>query len=179
MFGLVVTAVALGLSNFGAAIAIGLSGVDTTTRLRVALVFGAFEAAMPVLGLLLGHNLAGSLGSASAYLGGGLLVVTGGYTLWQARHAHLDQVLPGARLGALITTGAAVSIDNLVVGFALGTRNVSLAVAVPLIAVVSVGMALCGLELGSRLGTIVEQWSEEIGGVVLILVGAAIMLRLF
>jgi hypothetical protein len=32
-----------GLSNFAAAIGIGLSGIDMTIRLRFALVFGAFE----------------------------------------------------------------------------------------------------------------------------------------
>ena len=42
-----------------------------------------------------------------------------------------------------------------------------------------VGMSLVGLELGQRLGGVVEKWSEEIGGAVLILVGAAIALRLF
>jgi putative Mn2+ efflux pump MntP len=51
-------AVSLGLSNFAAAIGIGVSGVDARTRLRVGLVFGLFEAAMPLLGLLLGHGLA-------------------------------------------------------------------------------------------------------------------------
>jgi putative Mn2+ efflux pump MntP len=40
--------------------------------------------------------------------------------------------------------------------------------------VVSVGMSLAGLELGHRLGRRVEEWSEEIGGGVLILVGIAI-----
>ncbi len=40
--------------------------------------------------------------------------------------------------------------------------------------VVSVGMSLAGLELGHRLGRRVEEWSEEIGGAVLILVGIAI-----
>jgi len=40
--------------------------------------------------------------------------------------------------------------------------------------VISVAMSLAGLELGHRLGAQVEEWSEEIGGVVLIGVGIAI-----
>jgi len=40
--------------------------------------------------------------------------------------------------------------------------------------VISVAMSLVGLELGSRLGARVEQWSDELGGAVLILVGIAI-----
>ena len=39
-------------------------------------------------------------------------------------------------------------------------------------------MSLVGLELGGRLGGLAEKWSEEIGGVVLIVVGVAISVRL-
>ena len=73
-----------------------------------------------------------------------------------------------------MVTGAAFSIDNLVVGFALGTYKVSIIVAAVVIAVVSVGMSLVGLELGNRLGASVERWSAQMGGAVLIVVGIAI-----
>jgi hypothetical protein len=49
-------ALSLGLSNFTAAIGLGVAGVDVGTRLRVGLIFGVFEAGMPMLGLLLGHS---------------------------------------------------------------------------------------------------------------------------
>jgi putative Mn2+ efflux pump MntP len=179
MLSLALTAVALGLSNFGAAIAIGLAGVDAALRVRVTLVFGVFEAGMPVLGLLVGHHLAASFGSASTYVGGGLLIATGAYAIRRARRAHPAARPATRRVEPLLATGAAASLDNLVVGFALGTHRVSLAVAVPVIALTSVGMALAGLELGRRLGTIIEVRSEELSGVVLILVGVAIAFRLF
>ncbi len=40
MVALLVVAVALGLNNFGAAIAIGVGGVDRRTEIKVATVFG-------------------------------------------------------------------------------------------------------------------------------------------
>jgi manganese efflux pump family protein len=52
---LVLVAGSLGMSNFAASIAIGLSGVDRSLRVRIAFAFGLFEAGMPVLGLLLGR----------------------------------------------------------------------------------------------------------------------------
>lgn len=178
MLSLILTAAALGLSNFAASIAIGLSGVDGAVRLRVALVFGAFEAAMPVLGLMVGRHIARSVGSASSYLGGGLLIATGCYTFWQARRAGSDRPPSGLSLGRLVGSGAALSFDNLVVGFALGTHKVSVLVGATVIAAVSVTMSLLGLELGQRLGKVAEKWSEEIGGAVLMLVGVAIAVRL-
>ena len=174
MSGIVLVAVALGLSNFAAAIGIGLSGVDGRLRLRVAIIFGFFEAAMPLLGLLVGHRVADSVGSASSSLGGGLLIATGLYALVQARRGASDEEPRSTSSGSLVLNGAALSIDNLVVGFALGAYQVPLAVAAIVIAVVSVGMSLIGLEIGRRLGRSVEQWSADLGGGVLVLVGVLI-----
>jgi len=60
------------------------------------------------------------------------------------------------------------------VGFALGTFHVDLAVAAILIGVVSVAMALAGLELGNRIGTQAGDRGELIGGLVLVGVGAVV-----
>jgi putative Mn2+ efflux pump MntP len=153
--------------------------VDGGVRVRVAIIFGFFEAVMPLVGLLLGHRVASSIGSAGSYLGGGLLIATGGYAFFQARRNPPHHAPVSARAGRLIFTGAALSIDNLVIGFALGTYTVPIVVAAIVIAVVSVGMSLVGLEVGDRLAAPMERWSSEIGGVVLILVGAAIASGLF
>jgi putative Mn2+ efflux pump MntP len=171
---LVLTAVALGLSNFAASIGIGVSGADANLRVRVAVVFGAFEAAMPVVGLVLGHRLAASIGTVSSYLGGGLLIAVGLYSVVQARRASASPTTVHDGLITLVVTGAALSIDNLVVGFALGTQTVPVALSAAVIASVSVAMSLLGLELGQRLGRTVEQRSQEIGGAMLVLVGAGI-----
>ena len=179
MASLILISAALGLSNFAAAIGIGLSGSALRARIRVALVFGLFEGAMPLLGLVIGHNLAGRFGSSAALVGGGLLVITGGYTLVRARCNRPDRAAGDVRLSRLVVTAGALSIDNLVVGFTLGTHRVSVALAAAVVAAVSVGMSLIGLEFGQRLGELVETWSEEIGGAVLVFVGVAIAANLF
>jgi putative Mn2+ efflux pump MntP len=79
----------------------------------------------------------------------------------------------------LLLVGLALSIDNLVVGFALGASESSVLLTVAALAIVSIAMTLLGLEAGSRRGTRVEQQSEEIGGGILVLVGVALMCSLF
>jgi manganese efflux pump family protein len=190
MIALLLVAVSLGLSNFAAAIGIGTSGVDNRTRLRVGLIFGVLEAGMPVAGLVLGRALAGPLGANAHYLGGALLIATGLYNLaqtYRSRRAD-DPVEPTEaspdtqpapqHAGRLLITGVALSIDNLAVGFALGTYPVSLLLAAIIIGVVSVGLSLLGLELGRVLGNTLGQRGELLGGVVLIIVGIAITAQL-
>ncbi len=74
----------------------------------------------------------------------------------------------------MLVTGAALSIDNLAVGFALGTYRVGVAAAAIVIGAVSVALSLLGLELGSQIGTRVGNRGEIAGGLVLIGVGIAI-----
>jgi manganese efflux pump family protein len=129
---------------------------------------------MPILGLLIGHRLAASFGSDASYLGVDLLIAAGVYSAVRARLDRFRETPAAIGTGRLIVSGAALSIDNLVVGFAQGTNKVSIALAAVVIAAVSVGTSLVGLELGQRLGAKVERWSAEFGGGVLVVVGALI-----
>lgn len=174
---LLLVSVSVGLSNFAGAIGIGLSGINIRTRIRVGIAFGFFEALMPCIGLLLGETVAGFFGQYGRYLGGAILILTGAYTIIQARQAAVEEkarMARSLRMQSLIITALALSIDNLAVGFALSIYALPIAVAALSFGFVSVGMSLVGLELGSRLGRRAEEWSEEIGGGVLIVVGVAI-----
>jgi manganese efflux pump family protein len=175
LVGLLLVSVSVGLSNFAGAIGIGLSGIDARTRIRVGIAFGLFEAVMPIIGLLVGQAVAGYLGHLAKYIGGGILILTGAYTIWQGRTTESDEkAQKPLATRRLVVTALALSIDNLAVGFALAIYRIPIVLAAVTMGVVSVGMSLIGLELGHRLGARVEAWSEEIGGVVLIGVGIAI-----
>jgi putative Mn2+ efflux pump MntP len=176
MIALMLVALSLGLSNFAAAIGIGISGIGSRTRLRVGIVFGVFEAGMPIAGLALGRGLAGALGGAARSVSAGLLIATGAWAVLQAVRSGIPSRVPAQEYGTgrLIVTGLALSIDNLAVGFALGAFQVSLPVAAVLIGAVSVALSLLGLELGARIGARLGSRGEILGGLVLIGVGAAI-----
>jgi manganese efflux pump family protein len=171
---LLVAAAAVGLSNFGAAIGIGVSGVGGGTRIRVAVVFGVFEAGMPVLGLAIGHDLAAGLGQVAHWLGAAMLIVIGAGSLiyaWRSRGRAAGS--RQWRTGRVVLSGLALSVDNLAAGFAIGAYHVSLAVAAVTFGAVSVAMSLVGLELGARIGAAAGDRSELIAGAMLIAVGAA------
>ena len=177
LLSLLLVSISVGLSNFAGAIGIGLSGINVRTRLRVGLAFGFFEALMPIVGLLLGEAVAGFFGHYGKYVGGAVLILTGAYTIVQARQTAVEEKtrMPRSlRMQSLLVMALALSIDNLAVGFALAVYRVDVVLAGLTFGVVSVLMSLAGLELGHRLGRRAEAWSEEIGGGVLMLVGLAI-----
>ncbi len=170
---LILVGTSVGLGNFAASVAIGLGGVSKSLRLRIALVFGLFETGMPIIGLVIGNNIAGKLGGNANLIGGALLGLTGFYltasSLRKTENKTVADVSKG--WGRLIIAGLSLSIDNLIVGFGLGTRHQSLWLAVIVIGVTSVCLSLLGLELGRRLSSKVEQYSDLASGLVLILVG--------
>ena len=198
MLALLLLAVALGLSNFAAAIGIGVSGVRGRARVQIAVVFGVFEAGMPVLGVALGQGVAASLGQAARWLGGAALIAIGLTSLILARRAARDardaRVAggragdggpgpdgdgPSWRLGRIVISGLALSVDNLAAGFALGAYHTGLALAATVFGAVSVIMTLAGLELGARLGAGAGDRSELIASVMLIAVGIAVAAGVF
>jgi len=196
---LLLLAVALGLSNFAAAIGIGVSGVRGRDRVRIAVVFGVFEAGMPVLGVALGQGLASSLGHVARWLGGAALIVIGVTGLVLARRgarpaggaagdgapgrrAPAGDDAPGRpswRLGRVVASGLALSADNLAAGFALGAYHTGLAVAATVFGVVSVVMSLAGLELGAALGAGASDRCELVASAMLIAVGSAVAAGVF
>jgi len=197
---LLLLAVALGLSNFAAAIGIGVSGVRGRDRVRIAVVFGVFEAGMPVLGVALGRGLASSLGHVAHWLGGAALVVIGVTGLVLARRGPrpgggprpVDEPTPEGpapgrpaagrpswRLGRVVVSGLALSVDNLAAGFALGAYHTGLAVAATVFGVVSVVMSLAGLELGAMLGAGASDRCELVASVMLIAIGFAVAAGVF
>jgi putative Mn2+ efflux pump MntP len=192
LIALILVALALGTDNLAVSVGIGVSGVKAAVRWRVAIVFGLFEAGMPVLGMALGRSVSAGLGSAAQWLGGGLLALVGLHLVigWlRERGAQGNtpdsSAIKGSALndgapkppygswgtGRLLVSGLALSIDNLIVGFALGTYHVSIEVAALVIGVVSVAMSLAGLELGARIGVTLGERGELAGGIVLVCVG--------
>ncbi|HXW35216.1 MAG TPA: manganese efflux pump [Acidimicrobiales bacterium] len=175
MLALLLVAVSVGLSNFAASASMGVLGVDRRLRIRVALLFGVAEGVAPVLGLLLGRSFDHAIGTAAKPIGGALLGAAGLYTiaheLFGDKRQNRD---PGTSTARLVFVAAALSIDNLVIGFALGTYHVNVLVAAVTIATVSVVLSLTGLELGRVIGARTGRWAGLIGGTILVIVGIAV-----
>lgn len=184
MLALALVAVSVGFSNLAASIGLGVGGVSMATRIRVLLTFGLFEAGMPILGLLIGSGLATSIGRQAKWLGATLLIAVGCYgiiSFVRNVRAPRAQAAGAARQrsssrewGKVAISALALSLDNLIAGFALGSYQVNLVTGALVFGFVSIAMSLAGLEFGARLGGWVGENGEMIGGIVLVGVGLAI-----
>lgn len=185
MLALALVAVSVGFSNLAASIGLGVGGVTMATRIRVLLAFGLFEAAMPIIGLLIGANVATSIGRQAKWIGAALLIAVGCYgifTFIRSIRAPRERAPAADRKNSVgrrewLRVGIsafALSIDNLIVGFALGSYQVNLVIGALVFGIVSIAMSLFGLEFGARLGGWVGDSGEMIGGIVLVGVGLAI-----
>ncbi len=171
LLALILVGFSVGLDNFAISVAMGLSGLSKRHRIRNSLVFCGFETGMPIIGFFIGRGLASSLGSAASIFGGGLLVATGIYTIIQdLLIAETGEPAPNS-IKRLLIMGVSISIDSLIVGFSLGAAKEPLAETVIIIGIFSIILSLLGMELGSRLKSNIESYSELFGGAILIVVG--------
>jgi putative Mn2+ efflux pump MntP len=154
---------------------------------RVGLVFALFEGAMPLVGLLVGQGLSEVVGDLADYAAGLALILLGGLTVREAlEEADEDEADEGgsdevARLlaadspRALLVAGLTVSLDELAVGFALGTLAVPLGPALAYIGVQAFVLTVLGLTLGGRLGHRLGNRAELAAGGLLIVLGLALL----
>jgi manganese efflux pump family protein len=170
--------IAVGMSNFGVAAGVACAGIDVQTRRRIIGCFWVFETGMPLVGLALGDALAATFGGAGHWLAGALLVAVGFVSVVQALRGGLG-VLSGVHsLGRIVAGSLVLSIDNLVVGFALGAFGVPVVVAAVVIGAISVSMSVIVLELGSRMATKAGRDGELLAALILIGVGLAVFTNL-
>ena len=85
----------------------------------MGVIFGLFETGMPILGLLLGHSLAGRSPGPAHWIGAALLIATGTYALVQAvgrrralRYRPAALAGPASTTGRLLVTGLALRIAS-------------------------------------------------------------------
>lgn len=173
----------LALDTFALAAALGVAGVGARDRIRVTAVFTAFEAVMPLIGLLIGSAADRVIGQWAAYGGIAFVALAGVLLIRSGRNEDKEQrqlnLLTHTRGIAVLGLGVSISVDELAIGISAGLLGIPLAAAIPWIAVQTVVVAQVGLRLGARLSDTVRERAEWLAGLALILVaGVLLVLRL-
>lgn len=166
---LIALVIPLGLDTFAVAAALGMLGTTRATRLRVSILFPAFEAAMPLIGLALGAPLGHAIGDSADYVAIGVLLVFGLYTLIgsEEREERTIARLADARGPGVLLLGLSISLDELAIGFTLGLLRLPVALVIALIALQAFILTQLGLRLGHRLSEPLREAAERLAGLAL------------
>jgi manganese efflux pump family protein len=166
----------LGLDTFAVSVTLGMGGVSTQQRMRSSLLFTAFEALMPLVGLAIGRGLGNALGSAADYVAIGVVFVLAVQNLV----ADTDDTEPRSGLsrgmGASVALGLSTSLDELGIGLAFGLLRVPVVPVIALIALQTFIVAQVGMRVGEGIGKRVRDGAGRIAGVVLALLVIGLLL---
>jgi len=174
MLTLIAFVLPLGLDSFAVAAVLGAAGRLTyRSRLRISVLFVAFEAGMPVIGLALGAPLARAIGDAADYLATAALI---GIGTWMLVHGEQDEQQTASRLTTArgvtaIGLGISISLDELGIGFSLGLTRLPPTPAIIAIAVQAFLASQLGLHLGARIGERFREAVERLAAIALIALG--------
>lgn len=179
-------AMSLAMDALAAAVSIGICIPKVRTRhaLKVALIFGGFQALMPAIGWYLGTAFRHIIQPVDHWIAFTLLAIIGGkmiYDAWRERDNDDDPdfcpIGEPTETKRLMGLGIATSIDALAAGISLSIEHVSLWISILVIGVVTFIICFAGVFFGKRLGKRFRRRACMIGGIVLILIGMKIVIE--
>ena len=149
--------------------------------LRMAILFGAFQAMMPFIGWAGTNHFSGYLEAVDHWIAFGLLAFIGLKMIKDSFSPEEEHHFNPWAVRSQLILAVANSIDALAVGISfacLGYRDLGqLAMPLAIIGIVSVVMSLVGNALGVKFGcTLARRMKPELfGGVILLLIGIKIL----
>ncbi len=143
--------------------------------LAVALYFGGFQAAMPLLGYLLGDGIGPAVAEYDHWIAFAVLFALGAKMIHEALTGGdaPERGDPSAPFGArvMLPLAIATSIDALAAGFTLPLLGAPLLVSLATIGVTTAALSVAGLVAGRRFGDAFGSRLDVAGGLVLIALG--------
>ena len=177
---LFIIAVGLSMDAFAMSICKGLSVRKCRPRhmLTCGLYFGLFQAAMPLIGYLLGSRFESLVTSIAPYIAFALLAIIGFNMIRESRSgAEEDKSGDDFSPHAMVPLAVATSIDALAVGVSFAFLRVDIVPAVSFIGIVTFVCCVAGVKIGNLFGSRYESKAEFFGGVVLIAMGLKILIE--
>ena len=177
-------AVALAMDCFTVSIASGIiiKRMIWPITLRMALLFGLFQAVMPLLGWLGISTFSHYLEEVDHWIAFALLAFLGGRMIHDAFLPAETHSINPCKLKTQLLLALATSIDALAIGISfacMGFYHISMLTS-PLfiIGLVSFLLAIVGMFLGVKFGKPIERRlkPELLGGIILIIIGVKVLI---
>lgn len=181
---LIFTAFALSMDAFAVSITKGMTikNLKKSTALKMALTFGVFQGAMPLLGWALGISFESYIKSIDHWIAFILLGFIGFNMIKGFFDDRKEENASELEFSAttdvddlsnkeIIMLAVATSIDALAVGISFAFLNVSIIPAASIICIITFLVCVVGVFVGNKVDDIFNGYAELVGGIILILIG--------
>ena len=181
---LIFTSFALSMDAFAVSITKGMTikNLKKSTALKMALAFGVFQGAMPLLGWVLGISFESYIKSIDHWIAFILLGFIGFNMIKGFFDDRKEENASELEFSAttdvddlsnkeIIMLAVATSIDALAVGISFAFLNVSIIPAASIICIITFLVCVVGVFVGNKVGDIFNGYAELVGGIILILIG--------
>jgi len=179
-------AVGLSMDTFAVAICAGLTMTQAVLQksLVIGLYFGAFQAAMPLIGYSIGTQFADKILAYDHWIAFALLCFLGGKMIagsfkkgGYSGGERPDEKEFSPSPARMLPLALATSIDALAVGVSFAFLRVNIVPAVLFIGITTLIISMFGVKIGQIFGTRHKSKAEFVGGVILVLIGLKILLE--
>lgn len=173
--------IGLAMDAFAVAICKGISckKVDKKKCMQVGLVFGGFQALMPVIGFYIGAGLRRLVFAIDHFIVFGILVVLGANMIYECFCGKRESMSDEISFKTLIMPAIATSVDALSVGITFAFMRVHIWLAVLVIGIVAFIFSSIGVHIGNTLGNKGEKKAQLLGGLILIFMGIKVLVEHF
>ncbi len=178
---LTIILVGFGLSAdcFAVSLSVGAATISFSPKnmLRIAIAFGCFQMAMPVVGWLIGQTIVGLISRYDHWVAFAMLAFIGGKMMAEfIRNSSGSDVADVNKISTLIILAIATSIDALAVGLSFALLRISIFVASLIIGVIAFSVSAFSFWLGRKVSVLIGKWALLGGGIILIGIGIRILL---
>lgn len=176
---LIFIAVGLSVDSFAVSISCGLILTEITFKkaLRIAFSLSAFQAAMPIIGWLIGREITFLIRDFDHWIAFGLLFLIGIKMILESfKKEESDKKMNPLELKMLLWLSFATSIDALVAGVSFSITEINLWLTAIVIGFTTGFFSMMGILFGKKTGMKFGKRMEIFGGIILILIGLKILL---
>ena len=174
-FSVILTGFALSMDAFAVSITKGitLKKVNLSIAIKIAFFFGLFQAVMPLIGWLFGMNFELYIRSIDHWIAVILLSFLGIKMIIETINSDDDNEANSIYLDnkELIILSIATSIDALAVGVTFAFLNIDIIPICISIGVITFIVCFIGVVIGKKIGSVLKDSAQIIGGIILVLIG--------
>ena len=164
---IIIMAFALGMDAFSISLGMGMYRLRFKQMLNIGLIVGIFHILMPLLGMIAGRFLSEKFDAVASYIGGGLLLILGVQMIWSSLRKESESLITPVGFGLLLFA-LSVSLDSFSVGLTLGIYGARTLLVLICFGLGAMLLSWLGLIIGRRVQGLLGQYSEVLGGAILL-----------